>query len=141
MVSSRILGSVGVNEAIRRLEETSMKLSYMAGAFASLLVAGAAHAQSPVRGNNVDDFGPFTYSNPSSNSASSKPVGHVSPVASNNVDDFGPMVSARPVAQDELGAAGGEPGMDVVAAERAKEKAAIAEYNRQQWIRSVWTTH
>ncbi len=115
-----------------------MKLSRIAVAFASLLVASTAGAQSFIPGNQVDDFGPSHYATPSRPSDAPKAAVRVAMIPSNYVDDFGPLVSDRPVAQDEVGAAGGEPGMDAVAAERAKEKAVVDGYHREQYLRSVW---
>ncbi len=110
----------------------------LVAALALVLAAGRVHAEPFLPGNNIDDFGPFTYSNPASNSAASKPAGRVSPIPSNNVDDFGPLVAERTATEQEVGAAGGEPGMEVKAAERAEERAAVEAYNRERFLRQCW---
>lgn len=115
-----------------------MKNLRITGALALLLAAGSAHAQSFIPGNQVDDFGPFTYSTPVTTRQEPLLAARSSPISMNYVDDFGPLVSERSRARVELGAAGGEPGMDVVAAERARHRAAIDAFNRDQFVRATW---
>ncbi len=114
-----------------------MKASRLAAALATLLLAGAARAQSLIPGNYVDDFGPVTSSR--ATSAAPQAPAHASPIASNYVDDFGSTAPARAAAREEVGAAGAEPGrMGADAARRAQDQAAVDAYNHEQFLRSVW---
>ncbi len=116
-----------------------MRPSHVVCALALALAAGSVQAQSFIPGNQVDDFGPVHYSD-AAPAPKKDPViaSRASPMPANQIDDFGPLVSERKVAEEELGAAGGEPGMDARAAERAQEKAAIEAYNRERFVHEAW---
>ncbi len=104
---------------------------------ALLSIAGTARASSasPIPSNYIDDFGPIA--TPATSAAQPAPA-YSSPVFANYIDNFGPLVPDRVDGQEELGAGGGEPGMDVNAADRAQEEAARTSYEREQFLRSVW---
>ncbi len=116
-----------------------MRPSHVVCALALALAAGSVQAQSFIPGNQIDDFGPAHYrdATPAPNK-DPVVVSRASPIPGNQIDDFGPLVSDRKVAEEQLGAAGGEPGMDVQAAERAQEKAAIEAYNRERFLHEAW---
>ena len=72
-----------------------MRASRLAVAFAVVGFAGAAHAQSIIPGNQVDDFGPFTSARSSDQAQVEKAPGHASIIAGNQVDDFGSIALRR----------------------------------------------
>ncbi len=119
-------------------KETIMKTTRIAAALALLLTVGTARAQSFIPGNNVDDFGPSTYHGSTTTRAEPLIASHASPIPANGVDDFGPLTPTASRTEEELGAAGGEPGMEAKAAERSKEKAAVAAYARERFLRETW---
>ncbi len=101
--------------------------------------AVAAHAQSmhtsPIPGNHIDDFGPFTYSNHTPKPEVGQLVARSSPISGNYVDDFGPLLSERAAGQEALGAAGAEPGITEA---RAKEEASIDAYAHERFVEECW---
>ena len=117
-----------------------MKASRLAGAFAVLVIAAAARAQSPIPGGNwIDDFGSLTPST-TSDAPAVVATGHSSPVPMNYIDDFGPLVPASIAAQEELGAAGGEPGAEAKAAARARDGAVLEARDHERFVHDVWAS-
>ena len=84
-----------------------MKTTRIATAFALLLVAGSARAESSI--------------------------------PSNYVDDFGPLVAKQAVEAEELGAGGGEPGVEAQVAERAALQPSLENDARERYLQEVWT--
>ena len=116
-----------------------MKTTRLVCALAIVLVAGGARAQSFIPGNQIDDFGPFHYSEPKPHPDRPAITWHASPIPGNQIDDFGPLLpTSGSIAEEELGAAGAEPGMEAKAAERAQEKAALKAYAQERFLRDTW---
>lgn len=78
-----------------------MRASRIAFAFAVVGLAGAAHAQSFIPGNQIDDFGSFTYRS-AEPSQPEKVAGHASIIPGNQIDDFGAVAPSRMAEPDQL---------------------------------------
>ncbi len=86
-----------------------MRAFGIAAAIAVLSLARAAHAQSFIPGNNIDDFGSLIPSSHQDESApAEKAPGHVSFIPGNNIDDFGPLIASTQ--QDQSAPAEKAPG-------------------------------
>jgi hypothetical protein len=116
-----------------------MRTFHVIGALALILSAGSVRAQSSIPGNNIDDFGPYHYSNPAPTPDQPVIAARASLIPGNQIDDFGPLVPESFVTEEELGAAGAEPGMEVKVDERAQEKAALKAYAQERFLRETWT--
>ncbi len=97
-------------------------------------LAVAAHAQSFIPGNQVDDFGPVA-SPAAGTQATEVARAHASPIPGNQIDDFGPVETGTRT-PEELGAAGGEPGQP---ASRAGVPAPARDEAHDRFVRQSWS--
>jgi hypothetical protein len=78
---------------------TTTRASHFAVTLAALTIAGAAHAQSFIPGNYVDDFGPVVSDRSVAADRGARPEQMAtrtagSPIPANYIDDFGTLASS-----------------------------------------------
>jgi hypothetical protein len=108
-------------------------------------IARAAPAESPIPGNQIDDFGVSEMTGASTTREGSTFRSGGSPIVANYVDDFGsllPRSVTAPAQGEEPGAASGEPGRAgrTMSARDAGKTAGVAGYQHDRFVSEIWAS-